>query len=334
MQLTQADKERLEQWWQHALAHPQELPPGLELVHSRLVRSVGHGQLPAAGSVFVKLMWFPRAKDQLRYLLRSLPGVHEAAVFEHCRERGVRVPTVVAVRKFRWFGIPRASMLVTAGLPVQPGLASPESVVVAVQQLITANLFHPDLHAGNFLPLEDGAAAVVDLQSARVRSAGISGSDRRAMFAKLLNPEDPSRMARLGDLLEGQGVCSAAEIAAAKQESAALGRRELAGRIRRCLRESTEFQVQSGLRGTLFRRRAVETLGESVEGGDELVRYWIGDRCLEILDSHTPICHALYRGRWPRRHRLYVGDGGGSALASAADRLHEAYVRYQELDRS
>jgi hypothetical protein len=225
-------------------------------------------------------------------------------------------------------------MLVTAGLPLAPGPASPAALVEAVQQLIAAGVFHPDLHAGNFLALEDGSVAVSDLQSARVRSAGLSVADRRAMFAKLLSSQDPARMACLGDLLVDEGVCSAKEIAAATEESAALGCRELAGRIRRCLRESTEFQVQSGLWGTLFRRRAVETLGETVAGGDELVRYWIGDRCLEILDSQTPICHALHRGRWSRRHRLYVGDGGSAAFASASERLQQAYVRYQELDPS
>jgi len=334
MDLSGADQTRLAEWWQAALAGPQQLPSGLELVHARLVRSVGRGVLPDRGPVHVKLMWFPRAKDRMRYATRPLPGVHEAKMFQHCRTHGLRVPVVVAVRARRQFGLPRLSMLVTASLTVRSEPPTVESMVEVVQQLIAAGLFHPDLHAGNFLPLEDGSVAVIDLQSARVRSGGLSGRDRQAMFAKLLDPTQGTRADRLGEALVQQGVCSTDEISLATAEGAALSRRELARRIRRCLRESTEFSVRSSLFGTLYRRRVADTLGESVEGGSELIRYWIGDRCLETLDSRTPICRALYRGRWPRRHRLYVGDGEGVALASAADRLHRAYARYQELDRS
>lgn len=331
MNLSIADQARLEEWWQHALANPQQLPPGLDLVHARLVRAVGRGELPDAGPVFVKLMWFPRAKDRLRYTFRALPGAHEAALFEHCRSRGVGVPTVLSVRARRQLGRPRLSMLVTASLPLLADPPSAQAIVEAVQQLIAVNLFHPDLHAGNFLPLRDGSVAVIDLQSARIRTAGLNDRDRRVMFAKLLDPAGGAGVERLGQVLVEKNLCSAAQVDRARADAGAVNRRELAVRIRRCLRESTEFSVRMGLFGTLYRRRAVETLGESVEGGAELVRYWIGDRVLEILESRPPICHALYRGRWPGRHRLFVPDGGANAVLAEADTLQQAHARYQDL---
>jgi len=279
-------------------------------------------------------MWFPRAKDRLRYLLRALPAAHEASMFEHCRAEGISVPPVVSVRVLRRLGLPRASMLVTGGLPIQEQEPSPEEVVGAVRRLLDARVFHPDLHAGNFLSLAGGGVAVLDLQSARVRHGGVSSGERQAMFAKLLHPSQGTRAARLGQQLRDQGVCSADQVAHAMAAGAALSRRELAGRIRRCLRESTEFTVRPGLFGTLYRRRTGGSLGEPVEGGGELVRYWIGDRSLEILDSRPPMCRALYCGRWPGGNRLYVGAGGGAALLSAADELHRAHARYQELESS
>ena len=71
--------------------------------------------------------------------------------------------------------------------------------------------------------------------------------------------------------------------------------------------------------------------GEWAEGGREMVRYWIGDRALEVLAGTAPLLAALDRPRWglPGRHRLQL-VGGSAALAAQADRLLAGYQRYRE----
>ena len=78
-----ADAAVVARWWQHFVATGR-LPAELPLVQGRLVRAVHRGELPS-GPVFVKVMTFPRGKDRLRYLLRALPGEHEARMLAAVR---------------------------------------------------------------------------------------------------------------------------------------------------------------------------------------------------------------------------------------------------------
>ena len=73
------------------------------------------------GRAFFKVMAFPRAKDRLRYLLRSLPGTHEARMLGRVAVAGIPCPQVLAVRSARRLGMPYRSLLVLRALPVTTG---------------------------------------------------------------------------------------------------------------------------------------------------------------------------------------------------------------------
>jgi hypothetical protein len=132
--------------------------------------------------------------------------------------------------------------------------------------------------------------------------------------------------------LVAQEVILASELTAVSSAAVALNRSALAGQIRRCLQESTRFSVRRGVTGTLYSRRDALEGGEWVEGGRELVRYWMGDRGLEVLEAHTPVLGALFRpAPWMSgRYRVYVRAGGEKALAAMVARLeggHDAYAQ-------
>jgi hypothetical protein len=156
------------------------------------------------------------------------------------------------------------------------------------------------------------------------------------MIAKLLadllfHGRDPAPMGRA---LVAGGLCDAPALAAALRAAETLNRRGLLGRIKRCLQESTEFTVERRPWATVHRRREIAPAGEWVEGGPELVRYWIGDRSLEVLQARPPSLAALQRpAAWSpgRTHRLRVVAGGAGSLAAAGPELLAGHARYQEL---
>ena len=76
------EQAQLAEWWAAIQADPSQLPDGVEIVQSRLVRIVGRGELPSGTTAFLKFMGFPRRKDKFRYLFRSLPARHEAAMLQ------------------------------------------------------------------------------------------------------------------------------------------------------------------------------------------------------------------------------------------------------------
>ena len=102
--MTAGEGAELEAWWRGFVAEGR-LPEALQLVQGRLIRSVHKGPL-GSGTVFVKTMSFPRAKDRLRYLLRALPAAHEAAMLRRAAAAGVRCPEVLAAFGERRLGLP------------------------------------------------------------------------------------------------------------------------------------------------------------------------------------------------------------------------------------
>ena len=82
MTLTVEDQSRLQRWWAESRARGV-LPSDMEIVQGRLIRQVGRSQLPDAGEVYVKLMAFPRLKDRIRYLFRTLPARHACRRNQH-----------------------------------------------------------------------------------------------------------------------------------------------------------------------------------------------------------------------------------------------------------
>lgn len=331
MTLAEEDLRQIDAWWEEIVRAPGRLPDGVSLVLSRLVRVVGRGALPSGVEVYLKLMGFPRAKDKLRYLVRALPAVHEASILRYLGTTDIRVPEVMAARGLRRRGLPHACALVTRALPVVERELQPDPVLDVVFALRDAGVFHPDLHSDNFLPLEDGAVGVLDMQSARRRRV-IPLEDTTRMLVTLV----AHRAYQGADV---QPWCEALRVRGYDEQS--VGRiRDLAVKVntrsrcdwmQRCLKESTQFTVRPGVFRTRYERRAMAETGVWVEGGTEMFRYWMGDRALEILAGATPVLAALDRPRkgTPGRHMVRL-PGGESALAEHAERLLAGYERYRE----
>jgi len=290
------------------------LPAAAAPVQSRLIRQVGRAELPS-GPVFLKVMAFPRGKDRLRYLLRALPAVHEARMLRRVAAAGIPCPEVVAVRTARRFGLPHRSLLVVRALPVAS--ASSNAPVELLRRcaelagrLLAAGLWHPDLHPDNFVPLEDGRLAVLDLQSMRSVGPGRRSKVRaaRRMAARLLleaalMPVTTAlaELVRSGLIAAGDGV---AVESLACDETLAL----LRTRVGRCLQTSTEYLRRWSWRGSEHRRRGPLPAGKWMHGGTELYRCWVGQRLRELFDRQPPVLPAFRRNwRWlPGRNSLYI----------------------------
>ena len=188
-ELSAADRQVISGWWQAFLARPDAMPDGLEIVQSRLIRAVGRGRLPDSGTVYAKLMGFPRFRDRLRYVHRALPATHEARLLRRLAAAGLACPEVLAVAGARRaLRVPRASLLVTRALPGEVGVLPFAEAATFAARLAAVGLFHPDLNQGNFARLESGEAAVLDLQSARWPSdRSLSEAARMVMATKLLH---------------------------------------------------------------------------------------------------------------------------------------------------
>lgn len=318
------DAAALERWWR-AFVATGRLPEELALVQARLVRTVARGDLPS-GPVFVKAMTFPRAKDRLRYALRSLPAAHEAAMLRVTAAAGIRCPEVVAVRASRRLGLPDRSMLVLAALPVVPE-APPidatrlrEEAAIAAR-LLAAGIVHSDLHGANFVRCDDGELAVLDLQSARLRRSG--PRDRLAAAVRLLQDRTQVDAGAASAALVGAGLLATAGEASRAITLAVDGRRAFVrGRILRCFAESTEFTRRVSWRGVEHRTRGELPAGRWWRGGRELRRAWIGQRALFVLDGREPAFPAYRRNWW------WLGGGGALYVpAACSDDRIEAEVR-------
>lgn len=312
-----ADGPIVDGWWRTFVA-TGAMPPELEPVQARLVRAVHRGRLPS-GPVHTKAMTFPRAKDRLRYLLRSLPAAHEAELLRAAAAAGIAVPEVVAVRTARRRLLPFRSLLVLRTLPVVTADAAAPlerlaaAAAIAVR-LLQAGIVHPDLHAANFVRLADGGLAVLDLQSARRRSAA------RRLPARLRL----AAAARLGRDVPGAG--DAAVLAVLRQSGllrdddeqrmvlariAAERRQFRRARVLRCRQQSTEFTRRIGWRGSEHRLRAGLGDGRWWRGGALARRAWLGQRVLQLVAGRPPRFRGYFQDWW--------WLGGGASLYVPAE---------------
>ncbi|MBL8748759.1 MAG: hypothetical protein JNK78_06335 [Planctomycetes bacterium] len=318
------DSAVLDRWWREFVATGR-LPDDLAVVQTRLVRTVARGDLPS-GPVFVKAMTFPRAKDRLRYALRPLPAVHEAAMLRATAAAGIRCPEVVAVRTARRFGLPDRSMLVLAALPVVPGAPPTDGTRLREEariaaRLMAAGIVHPDLHGANFVRCEGGELAVLDLQSARRRRSG--PADRLAAAVRLLQDRTAVDEGAAGAALIAADLLSTPSEASRAFRLAAGGRRAFVrSRILRCFAESTEFTRRVSWCGVEHRTRGELPVGRWWRGGRELRRAWIGQRALFVLEAREPVFPAYRRNWW------WLGGGGALYVpAACSDDRIEAEVR-------
>lgn len=340
-----ADRDRdaptLSRWWREVRGTGR-LPADATPVRTRLVRAVGRAGLPS-GDAFLKLMTFPRWKDRLRYLLRPVPAVHEGRMLARVAAAGIPCPEVVAVRTARRVGLPRRSLLVLRALSVLEPHAGgtrddgshadadqvAERAALALR-LWQAGLVHGDLNRDNFVRLRDGRLAVLDLQSARP-AAGPGDPGRLQMAARLLwGLEDA---APTGAALVGSGLVAADELPQVRGLARDLRLRWLAGRVLRCLRETTEFARRIRWGGIEHRLRGDLPPGRWLYGGNELLRAWVGQRALQVLEGRPPSLVALFR-RWPwfrAACSVYIPAGLESTARSELQLLQEGFVKHHAL---
>lgn len=323
------DAELLALWWREVLASGR-LPAGVQPVQGRLLRQVGRGALPS-GEVFLKVMAFPRGKDRLRYLLRLLPAAHEAAMLRRVAAAGLCCPAVVAVHTARRFLLPYRSMLVTRALPVAAAPPSLEPTAVlalradAALRLLAAGLFHPDLNPDNFVWLQDGRLAVLDLQSMRRCRHRARAALR--MGARLLLEAVAVPVADAAARLEAAGFGRAEAL---RREAARQGLRFLRSRVRRCLGTSTGFQrrrhgpwVEYGIRGDL-------PAGSWQRCGPELRRAWLGQRLLQMFERRPPLLPRIrHNSLWfPGNWSAYIPDSVAERARDELRDLMAGYVRH------
>jgi hypothetical protein len=261
-------------------------------------------------------MTFPRGKDRLRYLLRPLPGAHEAAMLRAVAAAGIACPEVVAARTLRRHGLPFRSMLVLRTLPLAgPAMgaaADPWQRLAAEAELalrlLRAGVVHRDLHSGNFVRLADGRLAVLDLQSVGLQLPGPPARRLRlAIAARLLREREKLDPALACEVLATTGLVDwssdRAELLARVQAERA---HYANSRLRRCLCTSTEFVVNCSFSGRTFQRRGDLGPGRWVAGGSSFFQAWLGQHALHLADGRTPLFPAMFRKWW--------WLGGGVAL--------------------
>jgi tRNA A-37 threonylcarbamoyl transferase component Bud32 len=315
-----ADAAVVAAWWQHFVAHGR-LPDDLPLVQGRLIRTVHRGTLPS-GPVHVKAMTFPRLKDRLRYLLRPLPAAHEARLLAAVLAAGLPAPAVLAVRTARHRWLPARSLLVLRTLPViaetRPPAQRLADEAALVVRLLAAGIVHRDLHGENFVRLASGELAVLDLQSAGVVRRATT-AQRLAAAARLLRDRQADPEA--GASLLGAGLLqSAAERDAVVARAAAEQAWHARGRLLRCFRESTEFQVRVSLRGREYRLRGAQAPGRWWWGDRSLRAAWLGQRARQLATGVPPVFAAYFQNWW------WLGGGAGLYVPAACS---EAWIQEQ-----
>lgn len=330
---------RLDDWLASCARAPGELPPGVDLVQTRLIRTVGRGDLPGIGAAFVKVMGFPRGKDRLRYVHRALPACHEARVLDAV---AARAPDLPSPQTLAWSGVrasglvPKLSVLVTRGLDVDAAAPVPSLAdrADAARRLCDVGIEHGDLHAGNFVRLQDGRTAVLDLQSAHLRDGPVGTRARVRVAAKLIESE----AAEVLDVVVARGLVAETEREDVRARAARLRARTIERRVRRCMQESSEFARSIGVAAVRHLRRGAAAESALVRCPDpDAPKLWIGDRVREVLDGAPPLLAGVVLPLLPllgARPALLLGSDDAAARVEA-DRteLLAAFARYRALSR-
>lgn len=335
-----ADASVIDDWWREVLATGL-LPAAATPVIVRLVRQVGRAELPS-GPVYLKVMAFPRARDRLRYLFRPLPAAHEAQQLQRVAGAGIPCPELVAARTARRAGLPHRSLLVLRALPAG-GAASGDPLdrlrrcVRLARLLLDAGLWHSDLNRANFASLPDGRLAVLDLQSIRVVRPGTRRAAVHMASRLLLDAVEVAPATVLAELESG-GLARRGEAAAIRRRAARVARGFLRERVRRCLKNSTEFEHRWCLRQREHIRRGAWPPGRWLpvarSGAAGARAAWLGQRHREVFEQGPALLQGLRR-RWlwsPGPDSVYIPDVVAEDRAPDVLRTAAAdYARYQWL---
>ncbi len=321
----------LRAWAGESLAARGALPAACEDVQSRLIRSVGRGRLASGRLVYLKLMAFPRGKDALRYIHRSLPAEREARSLLRLAAGGIDCPRPLYVQTQRRCLRPHFSFLAMTAIETEERQPDFAEYCALTARLTGLGLFHPDLNPGNFLCQKSGGLALIDLQSARWRAAPLAAGLRMRMAAKLWLE---SGKGKGSELMVAAGLLQQEQLPAVLAEARRLRIAFLRGRVLRCLQTSSEFECRRSWRGTMHRRRD-RAADHSLEGGRELRQLWIGDRAREILLSEQSQLSALFLRSWwsPGRSALYFPkELAADRLSSERSAQLAAFEEFQALE--
>ena len=202
----------------------------------------------------------------------------------------------------------------------QPALSPPTAEEVALAaRLLAAGIYHGDLHGDNFVLLDSGALAVLDMQSARVFRRG-ADARRRAVAARMLRELGGADEQAAAAAMRAAGLLrSDFEVERALQESAGGRAAYQRSRVRRCLQESTEFERRVTWRGVRHARRDRPRRGRWIARGGALGDAWLGQRGLELKEGRAPLFGAYFRKWWwlGRGEGLYVSDSCSEAQIRA-----------------
>jgi len=232
--------------------------------------------------------------------------------------------------------VPHRSLLVLRALPVAVADATPprerlrEQAALAAR-LLDAGWFHPDLNPDNFVRMQGGGLAVLDLQS--LRRTALRARAGRAMAARLLLEADDVPLDDAAAILADAGLVAPGD-AGLRPAAAALAAAFLRTRVRRCLQTSTEF-VRGAWAGLVeHRQRAPLPAGRWAAGGSELRQAWLGQRLLAVFERRPPVLGGYRHGSWwrPGRHSVYVPAAISEAsLVSELRVLTAGHARYRWL---
>ncbi|MCA8972558.1 MAG: hypothetical protein KDC95_22410 [Planctomycetes bacterium] len=231
-----------------------EMPTGSEVVVERVLRRVLRLELESGTTVYAKQHGFPFARVRLRYAVRRSPTERERAMLDLAARRGLRVPRPLAEGTVRGPLGPRRAVLVTLGI-LDGRPATPNEALEAIDRLVEARFFHPDLHPDN-LRIDSGEPVFFDFQSVRTR-ASRHPQDRMRMFAKFaagLGRTEDGRIA-----LPNDGFATAADRVAIQAAVARIDSEGMAARRRHRRRTSTKVvRERIGAFGLRLRLRDVE----------------------------------------------------------------------------
>jgi hypothetical protein len=251
---------------------------------------------------------------------------------------GIPCPAVLDVRSARRWGAPFRSLLVLRTLPTAVDPRSPRERLMAeaalALQLLAHGIVHRDLHTLNFLPLADGALAVLDLQSAsQGRPQRVCTRRQRLAVAARLARERPglddavaTAVLREAGLLHDDG-----EQTALQAQLAADRRRFLRTRVMPCLSESTEFTRRLCWSGLEYRVRSGLEPGTCWQARRELRGAWLGQRVLQI-ECGRPLGLSAYCQKWwwlGGAASLYVAERcSGERIPAAVKDTMDAWDRF------
>ena len=282
-----------------------ERAPGAAVVKRNRIRTVA--RVPTEqGALFCKRFAVRGLLDRLVHLFKASSARREWTALRRFAAAGIPVPRAVLLAEERGgLGLLIGSNLATvevaetrelprlidelrasADRERRPRLLA--ALARSVREIFRAGGDHPDLHLANFLAraASDDELVALDLHSVRLRRAPLPAGRRRLRLAKvahsfgLFDPDTAEEGAR-----ELEWFCAAyvdldselggveALVGDLTRRARRLELRRVGSRDRRCLVDSTGFQVERRAGARIYRRSEVprELLLAAIEGPEEAV---------------------------------------------------------------